>query len=309
MISFKARHALLSTLLSTLIATALLAGCSTTPEDRQQAVASVDSAAAFDVHQTQEGDWKTPFWERFTKNGSNNGQHQSQPAQQQQQTTRKPSFVKRDEPLGNLALIVDAAVPDSLPQTISDQAAEHGLLVLPQPLLKEAIKYGKGCQQLSSTTCQTSLAVYPGVRLLAKLTPAANGQVQVQVWDTHLHKSYQQTVSADANGASALLTGLTSQAAMAPWSIQPFPGGDGNLYISAGRVNGLAEGTELAVRTPGQAVRTPSGQVVAWHTGKVIGKAKVSKWVSATMSRITFASGVAPSADYRLTLLPKDPHQ
>lgn len=298
MISFKARHALLSTL----IVTALLAGCSTTPEDRQQAMASVDSSSAFDVHQPHGSDWKTPFWERGGNNGNSNGQQ----SQQQQQTIMKPSFVKRDEPLGNLALIVDASVPDILPQTISDQAAEHGLLVLPQPLLKEAIKYGKGCTQVSSATCQASLAMYPGVRLLAELTPAANGQVQVQVWDTHLHKSYQQTVSADTNGASTLLAGLTSQAAMAPWSVQPFPGGDGNLYISSGRVNGLAEGTELAVREPGQPVRTPSGQVVAWHTGKIVGKAKVSKWVSATMSRITLESGVAPGSDYRLTLLPKD---
>lgn len=294
MISFKARHALLSTL----IATALLAGCSTTPEDRQQAMASVDSSAAFDVHQPHKDDWKTPFWERMGSSNSN--------GQQQQEAVRKPSFVKRDEPLGNLALVVDDAVPDTLPQTISDQAAQHGLLVLPQTLLDEATKYAKGCDQLSSTACQASLAVYPGVRLLAKLTPAANGQVQVQVWDTRLHKSYQQSVSADANGASAVLAGLTSQAAMAPWSVQPFPGGDGNLYISSGRVNGLAEGTELAVREPGQPVRTPAGQVVAWHPGKIVGKAKVSQWISATLSRITPESGVAPGPNYRLTLLPKD---
>lgn len=284
----KARHALFGSLIA---AATLLAGCNTTPQDRQQALDIVDSPIALNQQQVE---WKTPFWERGAQQGNAAPDNTAEP----------PSFVKRNEPLGNVGLIVDGAVDPALPQALGQQAGAYGLLVLPRPLLADAMQHARGCDQPTSTACLSSLAVYPGVRLLVRLTPAANGQVAVQVQDTRLDKSYRQTVGGSADSARALLNGMASQAAMAPWAAQPFAGGDGSLYISAGRVNGLAEGTELAVREPGQPVRTPTGQVVAWHPGKIVGKARVAQWVSATLSRVVPLSGTAPGPDYRLTLEP-----
>lgn len=292
MIEVKARRGLIAALL----AAAALAGCNTTPAEDQQAVSNADSKAAFDTHQTTE--WKTPFWERWS--GDNSGKANSSSAS----AAPAPQFVQRNEPLSNVGLIVDGAVADSLPQAITDQAGKHGLLVLPQGMLQDALQHNKSCAQPGSDTCLSALSVYPGVRLLATLSPAANGQVAVRIRDTVLGKSYSETVTADAGGARQLLDDMAGQASMASWSTRSFSGGDNDLYISAGRVNGLAVGTELAVREPGKPVRTPSGQVVAWHAGKIVGKAKVSQWVSAILSKVTPESGKAPGPDYRLTLMP-----
>lgn len=273
-------------LLSVLVLGITLTGCTTTARENKHAVSMVDSKSAFD---TDQPNWKTPFWEKSSGD--------------QSASSRAPSFVKRDEPLSNVGLLVAPSVADVLPQSIADQAGEHGLLVLPQSMLSDALNHDKGCTQPGSDACLSALAVYPGVRLLAKLSPGDNGRVTVQVWDTRLGKSYTQSVSADGQGARQLLDNMAGQAAAASWSMQPFAGGEGSLYISSGRVNGLAEGAELAVREPGQAVRTPSGQVVAWRSGKIVGKAKVSRWVGATLSIVTAESGTAPGPGYRLTLM------
>ena len=54
----------------------------------------------------------------------------------------------------------------------------------------------------------------------------------------------------------------------------------------------------------GRPVRTPTGQVVAWRAGEVVGKAKVAEWVGATLSRIEPVSGTVPSPAHRLSLAP-----
>lgn len=279
-----------------LLATTVLAGCGTTPAEDHQAVNRTDSKAAFDINQPAH--WSTPFWEKESSGDQGNQQ------QSGADNTPAPQFVKRNEPLSNVGLIVKDGVSDSLPQALSDQAGKHGLLVLPQAMLQDALQHDKSCAQPDSEACLSALAVYPGVRLLATLTPAANGKVAVEIRDTVLGKRYSEDVAADAGGARQLLDDMATQASMVAWSARPFPGGDNDLYISAGRVNGLAVGTELAVREPGKPVRTPSGQVVAWHPGKIVGKARVSQWVNALLSKVTPESGQAPGPDSRLTLMP-----
>ena len=119
------------------------------------------------------------------------------------------------------------------------------------------------------------------------------------------HNAHQRRrVANNDQGAARLLDSLASQAATADWSARPFQGEGNALYIAAGRVNGLAEGTVLEVREPGRPVRTPTGQVVAWRAGEVVGKAKVAEWVGATLSRIEPVSGTVPSPAHRLSLAP-----
>ena len=287
MIKFTAR----TLLLSTAVAAFSLSGCALTDADAKHALEIADNSSNLN---TPQPDWDTPFWERWSQ----------QPESKNSDENNAVSFSRRDQPLANVALITDGPVQASMPETLTSQAADHGLLILPKGLVQDAIGHTSACQDLDSQACRSALAVYPGVRLLVQAHADEDGRVVVEVWDTTLDKELTERVANNEQGASRLLDSLTSQAAMADWSVRPFQGDGNALYIAAGRVNGLAEGTVLEVRERGHAVRTPTGQVVAWRAGDVVGKAKVVEWVGATLSRIEPVSGDAPGPDHRLSLAP-----
>ncbi len=285
MIKFNSR----TLLLSGALAAFGLSGCALTDTEAKQAMDIVDSPTALN---TPQAEWDTPFWERGNRDAAAGDQRQA------------PSFTRRDAPLANVAIALDDAVDDTLPEALVARAAEHGMLVLPKGMVQDALTHTPGCDNLASETCRSALAVYPGARLVVKIDAAAGDQVAVRVWDTALNKELEQALANNDQGAARLLESLGSQVAAAEWSVRPFVGEGDALYIAAGRVNGLAEGTELDVREPGRAVRTPTGQVVAWRAGEVIGKARVAEWVGATLSRVEPVSGTAPTPTHRLSLAP-----
>lgn len=285
MIKFNSRILLLSGVL----AASGLSGCALTDAEAEQAMQVVDSPTALNTPQPE---WDTPFWERGNR---------AAPADDERQA---PSFTRRDAPLANVAIVLDDGVDDTLPEALVGRASDHGMLVLPKGLVQDALTHTPGCDDLAGEVCRSALAVYPGARLVVKIDDAGGDQVAVRVWDTALNKELQERVGNNDQGAARLLDSLGSQVAAAEWSVRPFVGEGNALYIAAGRVNGLAEGTELEVREPGRAVRTPTGQVVAWRAGEVIGKARVAEWVGATLSRVEPVSGTAPTPNHRLSLAP-----
>ncbi|UWN50388.1 hypothetical protein ASALC70_02609 [Alcanivorax sp. ALC70] len=279
-------------LFSSVLAAFSLSGCALTDAEAEQALEIADSPSNLN---TPQPDWDTPFWEPWSQ-AQADGNKGDQP--------RAVSFNRRDQPLANVALVTDGAVQAALPETLTKEAAEHGLLILPKGLVQDAIAHTSECNDLASQACRSALAVYPGSRLLVQARAGDGGRVAVRVWDTALDKELTERVANNDQGAARLLDSLASQAATADWSARPFQGEGNALYIAAGRVNGLAEGTVLEVREPGRPVRTPTGQVVAWRAGEVVGKAKVTEWVGATLSRIEPVSGTAPSPAHRLSLAP-----
>ena len=162
----------------------------------------------------------------------------------------------------------------------------------------------QGCgASCGATVCLAWFASYPGVRRLANVKANSQGGLAVTLRDTTRDDSASTTLSgASEQSAGALLDELEARAGSARWSVKAFDGGDGHLYISAGRRNGLDLGTELQVRQPGTPIRTPAGQVVAWRPGAVSGTVKVTQWVGEGMSVIETVSGTAPTASDWLTL-------
>ncbi|MFP1682034.1 hypothetical protein ACLD0W_05945 [Alloalcanivorax sp. C16-1] len=266
-----------------------LSGCALTDTEAQQALDIADGPAALN---TPQADWDTPFWEQGNR---------AAPAGEERQA---PSFTRRDAPLANVAITLGDAVDDTLPEALAARGSDHGLLVLPKGMVQDALTHTPGCDDLAGETCRSALAVYPGARLVVKIDAAGGDQVAVRVWDTALNKELQERVANNDQGAARLLESLGNQVSAAEWSVRPFVGEGDALYIATGRVNGLAEGTELEVREPGRAVRTPTGQVVGWRAGEVIGKARVAEWVGATLSRVEPVSGTAPTPNHRLSLAP-----
>ncbi|GAA5132909.1 hypothetical protein [Alloalcanivorax gelatiniphagus] len=285
MIKFNSR----TVLLSGALAAFGLSGCALTDTEAKQAMDIVDSPTALN---TPQAEWGTPFWERGNRAGSADDGKTA------------PSFTRRDAPLANVAIALDDGLDATLPRALTAGAAEHGMLVLPKGLVQDALNNTPGCDDLASEACRSALSVYPGARLVVRIDAASGGQASVRVWDTALNKELEERVANDDQGAARLLESLGNQVAAAEWSARPFVGEGDDLYIAAGRVNGLAEGTELEVREPGRAVRSPTGQVVAWRAGQVVGKARVAEWVGATLSRVESVSGTALSPKHRLSLAP-----
>lgn len=288
MMHFTPRQALLAAL----IATTAFSGCAITDSDAKQALEMTDSPSALD---TPQADWKTPFWERSPGADGN-----------AQAGAAAPAFQRRDEPLNNVGVLLEgslAQVPAFL-AALHEGAAEHGFVIVPGGALSEALSNTQGCAApMQSDECLAGLAVYPGLRLLARLTPDGSGGVNVTVRDiTRDASASAHLATHDQAAAATLLDEMAAQAGSARWSVRAFDGGDGNLYISAGRRNGLDLGTELEVRQPGQPIHTPTGQVVAWRPGAVAGTVKVTQWVGESMAVVELVSGAAPTANDWLTL-------
>lgn len=279
-------------LLGALIAAAALSGCATTSDsDAEQALAIVDSPSALN---TPQPDWDTPFWERWasqTKAKSNDS---------------GPAFQRRDEPLNNVGVLIEGAPDnaDAFLDALREGAPAHGFVIVPSGSLDESLKNTEGCSApMESESCLNGLAVYPGVRLLVHVAGNGQGGLEATLRDTTGDRSASVPLAAaDQHAAATLLDELESRAGSARWSVRAFDGGDGHLYISAGRRNGLDMGTELEVRQPGQAIRAPSGQVVAWRPGEVSGTVKVTQWVGEGMSVVEPVSGTVPGAGDWLTL-------
>ncbi|ASK35658.1 hypothetical protein [Alloalcanivorax mobilis] len=279
-------------LLGALIAALALGGCATTDSDARQAVEMVDSEAALD---TPQPDWDTPFWERFSKSDNS-----------AQANASTQAFQRRDEPLNNVGVLIEGNVnnADAFMAALRDGAPQHGFVIVPPGTLREAMNNTQGCgSSAGDSGCLAGLAIYPGVRLLANVKANGQGGLDVTLRDTTRDNSASATLNAASEqSAGALLDELEARAGSARWSVKAFDGGDGHLYISAGRRNGLDLGTELQVRQPGTPIRTPAGQVVAWRPGAVSGTVKVTQWVGEGMSVIETVSGTAPTASDWLTL-------
>ncbi|ERS14337.1 hypothetical protein [Alloalcanivorax xenomutans] len=270
-----------------LLAAAFVSGCASQNLDTENALEMVDSPAELN---TPKPEWKTPFWERG--------------ASDQGAVT---AFQRRDEPLNNVGVLVQGQLgnADAFWSTLTEGAPEHGFVIVPTGTLRDALSNTQGCGNapLQSESCLDGLTTYPGVRLLVEVVPAGQNQLQVSLRDTTREGVSTVTLGTDSNGgANALLDELAARADSARWSVRAFDGGDGHVYIPAGRRNGLALGTELEVRQPGQAIQAPSGQVIGWRPGAVAGKVKVTQWVGEGLAVVETTSGSAPSPNDWLTL-------
>ena len=206
-----------------LLAAAFVSGCASQNLDTENALEMVDSPAELN---TPKPEWKTPFWERG--------------ASDQGAVT---AFQRRDEPLNNVGVLVQGQLgnADAFWSTLTEGAPEHGFVIVPTGTLRDALSNTQGCGNapLQSESCLDGLTTYPGVRLLVEVVPAGQNQLQVSLRDTTREGVSTVTLGTDSNGgANALLDELAARADSARWSVRAFDGGDGHVYIPAGRRNG-----------------------------------------------------------------------
>ena len=133
-------------LFSSVLAAFSLSGCALTDAEAEQALEIADSPSNLN---TPQPDWDTPFWEPWSQ-AQADGNKGDQP--------RAVSFNRRDQPLANVALVTDGAVQAALPETLTKEAAEHGLLILPKGLVQDAIAHTSECNDLASQACRSALA-------------------------------------------------------------------------------------------------------------------------------------------------------
>src|SRR5262249_52814087 len=92
---------------------------------------------------------------------------------------------------------------------------------------------------------------------------------------------------------------LTPSSAARGWTASRVPGRDGELVIAAGVLHGLAEGMEIALKTPAQHEPVARGQIV--EVGVASSRIKLSKPLdSAPSGTPIVAEPVAPHIDLAL---------
>ncbi len=298
----------------------MLTGCAALNSGNTDArLADSDSALGY-----HEPDWHRSFWDRLTgeaKTGTDSG-------------SAAAAVALPPRPVANLrskvGVYVDAGKQASpalyqLVNALKEHAAQHDMTIVGPDALADALAQLPSCSGNAIMKCRQALAVYPGLRALLVIgSQPVKGksdvlQVKTQLMDNDFSLDYRPlmaSVLTDPNSAASSqgvsATGLAawsnrvldltaSRLGMAPWFTHAFLQKGNDVYLSSGRLSGLAPGTELAVHDNGSEVKAPDGEIVGWNPGPIVGKLKIKRLLGEHMAIAKYVSGRLPQPNDRLT--------
>lgn len=209
------------------------------------------------------------------------------------------------------------AISGSLTRALATAAADYPVSLADSAAVAQEIQKA-GCGSLAGN-CVGTLAVYPGVQLLAvvqgfQAADPTRGTIELLDPETGVKL---QTLSAELPAAQSqvppqvldaladrLLLAATSRGANSRWSTRAFTRQGEQWYLSAGKASGLESGDVLEVREAGSWLRSPTGSPVAWIPGRVKGELRVDSLVGADVAAATLVQGQPPAPTDPLTLKP-----
>lgn len=273
-----------------------LAGCVSSKQAEQQ-IADADSEAGFNTPETE---WSAPPWQgAFGGNGNASPEQESSQSVQQASTAATGSravFNAEGKYLTNLAII---GLPQGQVRELYNEATEYGFRIIPPADLTSSIQNTEECAERMTRDCAYALAAYPGARLIALVTDDS----QATLIDTSSGGLWQGLDLGATSPGESLLEIAYERSEIGPWAMKPFLADDGRLYLSAGRANGLEEGTTLAVHERGTLVSTPNGDPVTWRAGERVGTARIGELFGSDLASLVPVEGQRPTADHDLILV------
>ena len=308
--------------------TATLAGCSVTPEDKQRhdELDPMTDIFGNEKHDPNEQGLFSSVFGSSKEDQKRQQENEQRLAELERKLQEKELASQNTQPAApvnalaayqgsrtKLATVVTGAIDPTLQrrlqQAIDASSNRHPITTAsPQQLADQLAQ--PACSEPASVECAERLAIYPGVRLVAVITPRVEGS-QLSGTLTMLDAAYgiaykpSQFRIPALNGAvtEAALQGLADQiaytavdrAGIAPWTTRAFASSDGEWHIAAGGRSGLSVGDRLTIRGPGKLVRSPTGAPAGWAPGSVKGVLEVTSLFGTDFATAKLVEGQPPS--------------
>lgn|GEM_PF-462870 len=320
------------------LAVAALAGCAVLDSDTQAKQdkygAAFSDSALGGEHDTE---WEQPFWEGWREDDRDEVRAEARAAARAEiQQSRGvvptsataaplPSAGSSRGLQAKVGVIIPPGSGDSgnayrLLEVLDRNARRYGLTLVKPDVLADAISQEPACSSGSGAACGEALAIYPGVRALLVMNtkPASDGKliVQTRMLDADFGIDYaattarMQITAPDKTDASSdlsvwsrqVLERTASRVDIAPWFAHGFSRKNNDIYVNVGERSGLDSGSRLAVHEEGTLVRAPSGQIVGWDPGPVVGQLEIKQFIGQEVAIAEAVSGRLPTPEDKLTL-------